>query len=320
MTERGQNPAGRRVLVTGGTGMIGSALCHRLVRQGDTVTVIARPGGSRRRLTGVADKLSIVERDLADLVGARDLFVEFRPDVVFHLAGSIFNPPVLTAMDHLGVNVGGTLSLLEALKETPNAKFIYTSSAAEYPPGDDLTEDLRPGPVNVYGAMKACASLLVDSYAQIFGLRTARAVLFTVYGPWEAEHRLVPSTILSALEGRNVRIHNGIVQRDMLYVEDAIEGLCRMAATDLAAGTAINLCSGVGMPVRRIVEEILRLMGSSATIEERAGDTRPDEIMVVSGNNRRAHEMLGWQPRLSLQEGLRETIAWHRAHPMRDTN
>ena len=308
------------MLVTGGTGMIGSALCRRLVHDGYAVTVLARPNGNRRRLADIAGELSIVEQDLADFERTRGLLTGLQPAIVFHLAGSIFNPPILTATDHLNVNVGGTLCLLEALKETPNTKFIYTSSAAEYPPGHKLTEDLRPGPVNVYGAMKACASLLIDSYARIFGLHAARAVLFTVYGPWEAEHRLVPSAILSVLKGRNVRIHNGIVQRDMLFVDDAVEGLCRMAAADLAPGAVINLCSGVGLPVRRIAEEILRLMEASVAIEERAGDTRPDEIMIVSGDNRHARELLDWRPRWPLQDGLRQTIVWFREHQIQDNN
>lgn len=298
--------------------MIGSALCRRLVRDGNAVVALARPHGDRRRLADIAGSLSIVEQSLSDSERMRDLLTNVRPEIVFHLAGSIFNPPVLAAADHLNVNVGGTLCLLEALKDFPNTKLIYTGSAAEYPPGNNLTEDLKPGPVNIYGAMKACASLLIDSYARIFGHRTARAVLFTVYGPREAEHRLVPSTIRSVLENRSVRIRNGAVQRDMLYVDDAVEGLCRMAVADLAPGTVINLCSGAGLPVRRIAGEILKLMEASVAIEERAGDTRPDEIMVISGDNRRARELLDWQPQWSLQDGLRQTIGWFREIHMQD--
>lgn len=320
MAQIGDKPAGRRVLVTGGTGMIGSALCRRLARNGDTVTVIARPGSDRWRLAGITDKLSIVELNLADFERVRRLLVEARPEIVFHLAGTIFNPPILTAADHLNVNVGGTLCLLEGMRGSPGSTFIYTSSAAEYPPGNNLTEDLKPGPVNVYGAMKACASLLIDSYARIYGLHASRAVLFTVYGPAEATHRLVPSTILSVLNGRNLRIHNGAVQRDMLYVDDVVEGLCRMATAELGPGTAINLCSGVGLSVRQIAEEILRLMTSPIAINERPEDTRPDEIMIVSGDNRRAHELLGWQPLWSLEAGLRQTISWFREHGVQYTS
>ncbi len=308
------------MLVTGGTGMIGSALCRRLVRDCDAVTVIARPDGGRQRLADIADKLSIVELNLAEFDRVRRLLVEVQPEIVFHLAGTIFNPPILTAADHLNVNVGGTLCLLEAMREIPGSRLIYTSSAAEYPPGNNLTEGMKPGPVNVYGVMKACASLLIDSYARIYGLHASRAVLFTVYGPAEATHRLVPSAILSVLHGRNVRIHNGAVQRDMLYVDDAVEGLCRMAVAKLAPGTAINLCSGVGLSVRQIAEEVLQLMTSPIAIDERPEDTRPDEIMIVSGDNRRAHELLGWQPMWSLEAGLRQTISWFRKHGVQSTS
>ena len=304
----------RRVLLTGGTGFIGSALCRKLAGQGDHVIVAARRGGDRKRLSGISDDLSIMETDLADIGAVADLVARTQPDIVFHLASSVFNPPGLTAADHLDANVRSTLSLLEALKERPDCRLIYTGSAAEYPPGNHLSEDLKPGPVNVYGAMKACASLLIDSYARIYGLRAARAVLFTVYGPGEARHRLVPSVIDAGFRGRNVVLMDGSVQRDMLFVDDAVDGLCRMGEADLAPGAVINLCSGTGLPVRHIAEEILRLMKTSVAIEERLQDVRPDEIKVVSGENRRALELLGWQPQWSLEDGLGESIAWCRNH------
>jgi nucleoside-diphosphate-sugar epimerase len=312
--ETADKVTGRRVLVTGGTGLIGSALCRRLVANGDRVTVLARPDADCWRLAEIADRLSIVELDLSSFEQVAAAVGDAEPEVVFHLACSVFNPPGLTAGEHLDVNVRGTLCLLEALKDRPHSRFVYTGSAAEYPPGNGLTETLNPAPGNIYGAMKACASQLIDSYARLYGLNAARAVLFTVYGPREAPHRLVPSTILSALHGRAVRIRDGSVQRDMLYVEDAVDGLFAMAAADLAPGMVLNLCSGAGLPVRHVAEEILRLMHAASGIDEHPGETRPDEIRIVSGNNRRARELLAWRPRWSLQDGLRESIAWCRAH------
>jgi nucleoside-diphosphate-sugar epimerase len=294
--------------------LVGSRLCQRLVRGGDAVTVLARPKTSRWRLAEVADGLTIAEQEITDVNGVRALMAHVRPEIVFHLACSIFNPPVLTAADHLDVNVRGTLCLLEALREHPGCRFIYTSSAAELPPGNGLREDAKPGPINVYGAMKACASTLVDAYARIYGQDTMRAMLFTVYGPTEAAHRLVPSTILTALQGRTVHIRDGSVQRDMVFVEDIVNGLRSMALAALAPGTVINLSSGVGSPVRHIVEEILRLMGARVAIEESPSATRPDEIKIVSGDNARARALLGWQPQWTLADGLKESIAWASAH------
>lgn len=304
--------SGRRILVTGGTGHIGSALCRRLTSEGDTVTVLARPNGDRWRLTGLSGNLSVAETKLTDLRQVAELVGQVEPEVVFHLACSVFNPPDLTSADHLDVNVRGTLCLLEALKDRQDCKLIHAGSAAEYPPGNDLTEDTKPSPVNAYGAMKACASLLIDTYVRMYGLRATRAMLFTVYGPGEATHRLVPSTILSASHGRNVCLKDGSVQRDMLFVEDAVEGLCRMAAADLVPGTVINLCSGTSLPVRHIAGKILHLMKASVVVEERPNEMRSDEITIMSGDNRRAREFLGWQPQWTLEAGLSESIAWYR--------
>lgn len=310
--EAERSSSGRRVLITGGTGLIGSALCRRLAAAGDEVTVLARPSSDRGRLAGAAGRLSVVTADITDLGQVAAIVEQAAPQAVFHLACSTFNPPTLTPADHLDVNVRGTLALLEALKARRDCRLVYTGSAAEYPPGNGLTEDAGAAPVNVYGAMKACASVLIGTYARMYGLRTSRAVLFTVYGPGEAAHRLVSSTVRAALEGRTVTLKDGAVQRDMLYLDDAVEGLCRMAAADLAPGLSINLCSGAGLTVRHIAEEILRLMGSSVSIEERPAERRPDEITIVSGDNGRARALLGWRPQWTLESGLRESIAWAR--------
>ena len=112
----------------------GIALCRRLVREGDSVTVLARPNANRWRLADLENRISIAEADIGNLEEVRALVEKVEPDVVFHLACSIFNPPVLTATEHLDVNVRGTLCLLEALKDRADCAFIYTASAAEYPP------------------------------------------------------------------------------------------------------------------------------------------------------------------------------------------
>ena len=196
-----------RILVTGGTGHIGSALCRRLTSEGDTVTVLARPNGDRWRLTGLSGNLSVAETKLTDLRQVAELVGQVEPEVVFHLACSVFNPPDLTSADHLDVNVRGTLCLLEALKDRQDCKLIHTGSAAEYPPGNDLTEDTKPGPVNAYGAMKACASLLTDTYERVVvnaGLLHGPAGALAGPAIGLADHALlvVPGAQMTAEEGR----------------------------------------------------------------------------------------------------------------------
>ena len=308
-------PEGRRILVTGGTGFIGSALCNQLVRQGNEVHLAVRPGrgntvdGARHHVVNLTDP--------TDVEGLVD---RFRPEIVFHLVSSAFNPPGLTASDHLEANVTATLVLLEALKTRPDTVFVQTGSIAEFRPGSDGGADERLEPINLYGAMKACAGVLVETYARMYGLKAVRAILFTAYGPGEADHRLVPSTIRAALDNREIRIRDGAVERDLVFIDDVVDALCRMAITDLPPGASLALCSGTGTSVRHVVEEILHLMQADIAIREEPTSTRPDEIRTMRGDNRAARDLLGWEPRHSLRAGLEKSIAWCRDQaPIKET-
>ena len=134
------------------------------------------------------------------------------------------------------------------------------------------------------------------------------------YGPWELPTRLIPQTILSAFAGRGVPMTQGRQQRDLIYVEDVVEALARAATTPLPPGSVFNIGSGVGRPVREIVELILELMGHPVSAVIGAVPMRSDEMMECSADITAAATQLNWQPCTSLRDGLRRTIAWFSAH------
>ena len=294
--------------------MIGANLCSRLVAEGYTVAVLTRPESSRIRLRGLLDRIAVLEADITDGVGTSEAIGSFAPDTLFHLAGTAFNPPTISNADHLIANVVGAHNVIEAVRGLPGCRLIHAGSAAEYPPASGLLEEDRLAPINVYGAVKACASVLVETYARMDELNAVRLVFFTVYGPWERSSRLVPSTIRAALEGRTVEIADGSVERDFVYIDDALEALVGAMDPDLAMGASINVCSGVGTPIREVAGTILALMGQPVGLRENADRTRSDEIRVVSGDNRRARNLLNWQPRIDLEDGLTRCVAWYRQH------
>ena len=304
----------RRIFVTGGTGMIGAALVRRLVGEGDRVTLMVRPQSSRLRLQGIEDRLQFLTADITDAAAVRSAVAQADPEVVYHLASTSFNPPSTTAQTHLGVIAMGAVNLLEALVGRSAVRLVSTGSVFEYGAGSGLREEQPPAPDTVLGAAKASATLLMQAYAHVHKLETVVLRVFTPYGPWERPGRLIPLTILSALAGQDVRMSSGTQQRDYFYIDDLVEALRLAAVRPVPPGTVLNVCSGRGVPIREVVELTLRLMGHPVKALVGALPSRPDEIWESSGDNTLAKRLLGWEPRITLERGLEETITWFSEH------
>jgi nucleoside-diphosphate-sugar epimerase len=302
----------RRILVTGGTGMIGANLVHRLVKDGYDVSVLVRPSSSLLRLQPVSGRIRVLEGDLGNAEQTKDIVSQAVPQVVFHLASTPFNPPTIPTAAHLQVNVFGIANLLEAIRVSPETKIIFAGSANVYGEGEHVPESHALVPGNMLGATKACATILMQTYSRLYGIPSVELRLYTPYGPWERPGRLIPHTILSALGGQTIRMTSGAQERDYLFIEDVIEAMLLAMRKPLPAGAVVNICSGTGIPIREIVQRVLWLMGDPVEVQLGAMPTRPDEIWKFSGDNANARALLDWQPRTSLDDGLRKTIAWFR--------
>jgi nucleoside-diphosphate-sugar epimerase len=304
----------QRVLITGGTGMLGANLARQLVADGFHVSVFARPQSKHARLQAIEDALVFERGDLTDANTVRAAVDRARPDIVYHLASTAFNAQSTTAEDHFRVNVLGTLYLLEALKDSPDSVLVYTGTGAVYQARAQSGEQEPLQPATVLGASKAAAATLLQTYARLHGLHTVELRLFMPYGPWEHPRRLIPQTILAALDGRDLPMSQGEQQRDLVFVDDVVAALRRAGTARLAPGTVINIGSGVGVPIKDVVALVFALTGTKARPLLGALPTRKDEIMVMSADIRKARAELSWEPRTTLEQGLRKTINWVRAN------
>lgn len=301
---------GASFVVTGGTGFLGSAFVRYAVRNGATVTIVARQAADHWRLQDVAGRYATVVSTLADL--DRVALPGHTPATMVHFAAAGVSQTLNDVDQLVATNVAGTARALRFAVRTGVSRFVILGSSGEYGAGEGITEGAMLNPTSEYGATRAAATLLARAFGHRTGLAVAVVRPFAVYGPFEAPYRLIPYCILRGLRGKPLRISSGMQTRDYVHVDDVAEGIARVCTSDAAAHGIFNLCTGVQTSVRDAAELVSRLTGGRSRVESGARPPIPGEMWRTSGDATRAREMLGWVPRLDFEKGLTETIDWFR--------
>lgn len=314
----------RPTLVTGATGLVGSWLVERLVGAAADVVCLVRDWVPQARLyeAGLADRVKIVRGDVRDQPTLERVLGEYEITTVFHLAAQTIVPianrnPVSTFES----NIAGTWCLLEACVRSPLVKqIVLASSDKAYGECDDLPYD-ETTPLaarHPYDVSKACGDMIAQSYAFTFGLPVVVTRCGNFYGGGDLNwNRIVPGTVRSVLRGQRPIIRSdGTYIRDYFYVEDGAAAYMllaeRLAAESALAGEAFNFSNEIQVPVLQLVESILRHMGSDLEPDVRNESLHEIRHQYLSAE--KARRLLGWAPLFTLDEGLRRSIAWYRAH------
>jgi len=305
---------GKRALVTGATGFIGSHLTRRLVAEGAHVSAFLRATSDRRSLADVLDSVSVHEVDICDADAVSRASARIRPEIVFHLAAIGMSEPFISPQVAMQVNVHGTLHLLEAAHQLGVQRFVHSGTAYEYGDAASSNAPSKEGldPINIYAASKAAAWAFVRMYARTYGLPAVTMRLFAVYGPGQPPKTLVPSAVCAALEGRDFPMTPGEQMRDFVFVSDVVEGYLHAAIATGVQGASIDLGTGQAWTIREVVTRLFELAGSQARPLVGALPYRPGETMTQVADTRAARELLGWQATTSLEDGLRQTVEWYR--------
>jgi nucleoside-diphosphate-sugar epimerase len=326
--DRRQAFAGRSVLVTGGYGFIGSNLVHALVGLGARVTVVDNldpgAGGNRFNLAGVEERVELCCRDIRDLDTMRDA-VRGR-DFVFHLAGRNSHLDSLDGpFEDLDINGRGTLTVLEAVRrEAPQARIVHAGTRSEYgaiqaSPVDE-THPLLPTEAN--SAHKALSTLYQLAYHHAHGLQTVSLRLPNCYGPrmYTTDHRLgVMNWFLhQAVEGQTIRLYgDGTQQRDLLYVDDAVNAFLAAAMAPDAPGHALNVGSGRGTSLREVADALVPLGAAGVEVVPFPEDAKRIEIGDYVADTTLTERLLGWRAEVDLTDGLQRSVAYFREHKER---
>jgi CDP-glucose 4,6-dehydratase len=314
--------SGRSVLLTGAQGFIGSWLAEALIEAGAELTCIVRdePARSRFDLEGLRERTTRVRADLGDVNQLARAINEHSATVVFHLAAqTIVGTANRSPLSTFETNVRGTYNLLEACRTSPTIERVVVASTDKaYGRHEQLpyAEDAPLIPSFPYDTSKAAADLIARSYAATYGLPLAVTRLANVYGGGDFNFsRIVPETARALIDNRApVLRSDGSPERDFIYVEDAVRAYLEIAQAldrDEVAGMAFNAGAGKAIAVLEIVEQMIAVSGRSVEPEIQGAGNPAGEIDRQYLDSARIRELLGWQPRWSLDEGLRETYAWY---------
>lgn len=306
-----------RALVTGASGFIGSHLTRRLVAKGVEVHVMVRPSTDPWRLDDVWYRVHVHRGDLRSYEDVHRIVRAVRPDTIFHLGSYVNVKRSLDEVDEIdAVIIRGTMNLVRAvLSEVPEALFINTGTCEEYGDGPvPFHEDQLPQPVSPYSAAKTAATFFVLMASKTLGLRGVTVRPFLTYGPAQQPLRLIPQAILAGLLKREFRMTPGEQTREFNYVSDIVEGYLQVARHPDVAGHILNLGNGHEIQIREVVRLIFDLMGNPIEPQIGALPYRPGETWHFYSDPRKAQQLIEWHPVVSLEEGLRRTIAWYERH------
>lgn len=309
------------MLVTGAGGFIGSHLTERLVTAGAEVFALvhynALGGWGWLDQSPSRDEINVIAGDICDRDSVRQAMAGV--EIVFHLAALIAIPYSYHApASYVRTNIEGTLNVLQTARDVGVEKVVHTSTSevygtARYTPIDEAHPLQGQSP---YSASKIGADKLVEAFHLSFDVPVVTVRPFNTFGPRQSARAVIPTIITQCLTGQIVRLGNLHPTRDLNYVSNTVEGFLQAASVPEAVGQTINIGSSREISIGELAQLIGRLTGHPITIESDEQRLRPDksEVERLVADNTLARSILGWEPVITLSEGLERTIEWMQQH------
>lgn len=304
----------KKILVTGGSGFIGSHLTRRLCCEGADVAILCKYDSvmDNVRLVDLWSDITVLEADIRNQDSLRQIG-DFKPDIIYHLAAyNHVGDSFLHVSEAMDSNAKGTANVIEAYDGYE--RFVYIATSEVYGRQDEVPfrEDMTPNPISPYAVGKYSGEL----YCKMKMERSDRRIVvirpFNAYGPYQSPRAVIAEMILTCLAGKPVYSTEGKQTRDFNFVGNLVDGMVLAGGQDEAVGETINVGSGEEISVRDLILLIHSLTESESALHIGALELRPTEIWRMFAANDKARDILGWTPKVAFKEGLRTTIEWYR--------
>lgn len=307
---------GKRVLVSGGSGFIASHLCRRLVDEGADLTVLVKYNSviDNVRLVGIWDRINVIESDLRNPDSLKPLS-DIRPEIIYHMAaynhvGDSFSQ-ISEAFDSNGK---GTVNLLESYEDYD--RFVYASTSEVYGLQQTVPfqEDFTPAPLSPYAVGKYAGEV----YSRMKWHSHNKPVViirpFNCYGPYQSTRAVIPELITKCIQNVDLVTTEGLQTREFNFVSNLVDGFILAGSLPNLEGQTINVGCGQEISIRDLALKIHALTDSKSELKVGKLPTRSGEITRMCADSTKAKKLMGWEPKVDLEQGLISTIEWYRRY------
>jgi UDP-glucuronate 4-epimerase len=324
----------KRILLTGGAGFIGSHVAEALIRRGTSLSIVdnldnfyalGRKQLNLQEIRGTGD-YEFFDADIRDMDTLRKVATLVQPEIIIHLAARAgVRPSIEQPALYEGVNVAGTVNLLEVARELKVQRMIFGSSSSVYGVTNKVPfceDDLQTRPISPYAATKLAAELMCYTYAHLYGLTTICLRFFTVYGPRQRPDLAIHKFTALIEAGKPLPVYgDGSIGRDYTYVDDIVAGV--VASLEYSPEPKVpfeifNLGNSHPLRLTELIVQLEAATGKKA-LQQRLPD-QPGDVPITWANIDKAKRLLGYLPKTSMEQGLSNFVAWYRSTHTSKTN